>query len=357
MTAVHSPRAYAQNNNPAEDSDVDDPLMRADSDMRFVLDTLAAMEERPLASSTPREARRHPKLLDAASKLLADRGRALAGYPDIETEDVTIEGPDGDITARVYRRPDLDHVAPMLLFVHGGGWVTGDLESADTVARMLAKRCAAIVVSTHYRLAPEHKFPAAHEDTYAAWLWMIEHAEELGGDRARAGVAGEGVGANMALNIALQARDEANFRPRHLVLLQPLARGAAFGDSYEENSKVLPLGPSVIRWSQRHSFAGAADLEDPRINLVDRADLAGLPPTTIILAEIDPLRSEGEDLAHALNLAGNWVDVTTYDGVTHGFFGLGEIVNKAMFAQSQVVINLLAAFTPPGEDSGPRSRP
>lgn len=241
----------------------------------------------------------------------------------------------------------------MLLFIHGGGWVTGDLDSADTIARMLAKRCAAIVVSTHYRLAPEHKFPAAHDDTYAAWLWMIENADELGGDAGRAGVAGEGVGANMALNIALQARDEAGLRPRHLVLLQPLARAAAVGDSYEENSKALPLNPSVIRWSNRHSFADAADLEDPRINLVDRADLSGLPPATIILAEIDPLRSEGEDLAHALNLAGNWVDVTTYDGVTHEFFGLGEIVNKAMFAQSQVVINLLAAFTPrPGERAG-----
>jgi acetyl esterase len=347
MALVHTPRAYAQNTHGFAEIDLSDPLMRADADMRFVLEALEAMEERPLASSTPKEARRHPTLLNAVEKLLADRGGALAGNPDIESEEADIEGLDGNIAAQIYRRPDIEPAAPMLLFIHGGGWVTGDLDSGDTIARALAKRTGAVVVSTHYRQAPEHKFPAAHEDTYTAWLWLIEHAEVLGGDPTRVAVVGEGVGANMALNIALQARDEAGVRPKHLVLLQPLASGTPVGESYEENERAKPLNPSVIRWYKRHSFANAADLEDRRINLAARADLAGLPPTTVILAEIDPLRSEGEELAHALHVAGNWVDATTYDGVTHGFFGLGEIVNKAMFAQSQVAVNLKAAFARP----------
>jgi acetyl esterase/lipase len=174
---------------------------------------------------------------------------------------------------------------------------------------------------------------------------MIEHAETLGGDGTRAAVAGEGVGGNMAVNIAIQSRDELTTQPMHQVLISPLAGKDSTLPSYSEATRARPLNPAMLRWFKRQAFQTKADAADKRINLVARKDLAGLPPATIILAEIDPLRSEGEALAQALYQAGVWVDATTYHGVTHEFFGLGQIVNKAIFAQSQVANNLIEAFT------------
>ena len=314
------------------------PMARVDADMRHVLATLSALDPQPIEAGSASDARAQPTLTTALGVLL--RGRAEA--PTIGMELRMIPGPAGDIRARVYR-PAVNEPGtklPMILYLHGGGWVSGDLDSFEATPRALATRCNAVVVASHYRQAPEFKFPAAHEDAAAAWGWMIEHAEALGGDPDRAAIVGEDAGANMAVDVALAGRDGDAPRPKHLVLVTPMA-GTDFSlASYVENADSSPLSAAGVRWLYRKATRNRKAFSDPRLNLMDRGDLGGLPPVTMILAAIDPLLSEGELLAEALRHSGVWVDATVYDGVTHGFFGLARVVNKAMFAQGQVVRNL-----------------
>lgn len=318
------------------------PLARADADMRYVLEALRSLDGRPTEVCVPAQSRQQPGLDAALRKLLSDQHRA---EDDVATSEHSIETADGPLALRVYRGLQLDptETAPVILYLHGG-WVRASLDNYDATPRLLARKTGAVVVAPHYRRAPEHRFPAAHVDAYAAWLWLTEAAETLGVDLDRAAVVGESMGGNLALNVALQARDEAMLGPVHTVLLYPLAGSDLTLPSYAEHARSGPLNAATVRWMVRHAFANRADAEDKRINLMARTDLGGIAPVTLILAELDPLRSEGEMLAGALNAQGVMVDATTYDGVTHDFFGLGLLVNKAMFAQSQVVNNLKEAF-------------
>ncbi|HEY0918672.1 alpha/beta hydrolase [Devosia sp.] len=336
-------RNLAQNAGAAAAAPGGDPLARADADMKHVLDVLAGLGPKPIEQCSAPEARAQPGLAQALARLLRtgpdDQGVAM--------EFRMIPGPAGDIRARVYtprRDGGNGGAAPLLLYLHGGGWVIGDLDSYDATPRALARRCGAVVVSAHYRQAPEHRFPAAHLDSYAAWQWLLANAEALGGAAAKAAVVGEGSGANMAVNIALRARHEGAPVPLHLGLVTPMAGGDPSLPSYAENAEARPLNTATVRWFLRKALRDREAAADPRLRLAERADLGGLPPTTIVLAEIDPLRSEGEALADALRRSGVWVDCTTYDGVTHQFFGLAQVVNKAMFAQAQMARNLLEAF-------------
>jgi acetyl esterase/lipase len=338
-------RSFVENTPRSTDVFAGDAIARMDSDMKYMLDALTDLRAVNLQQLMPAEARRQPAFDAALAKRLRDQHRNDFEDQGISTEDIVIAGPEGDIPARVYRgekKPGT--VPPLILYIHGGGWVVGDLDTYDASPRALAKKTGAVVISTHYRQAPEHKFPAAHDDTYAAWLWMIENARKLGATPFKAAVVGEGVGANMALNIAIKARDAGRTQPVHQVLIHPVAGNDMSRPSYVANMRTKPLNTYLMQWYVRHSFANKDDTADPRINLVARNDLAGLPETTIILAEIDPLLSEGEALADALVNAGVDVEVTSYDGVTHDFFGLARFVNKAMFAQSQVAGNLSDAF-------------
>lgn len=338
-------RNLAQNEDSYARSHGGNPLARADADMKHVLDVLMAMEPKPIEHCSAPEARAQPTLAQALGRIVRDG----AGDQGVDMELRLIPGSAGDLRARVYtpRLPEGDRKPPLILYLHGGGWVIGDLDSYDAAPRALAKRCGAVVLSAHYRQAPEFRFPAAHLDSYESWLWMIGNAEALGGDPARAAIVGEGAGANLAVNIALRAFHEGAPRPLHLALVTPMAGGDLSLPSYIENVGSMPLNTATVRWFLRKALRGKEAAHDPRLRLIERADLGGLPPTTIILAEIDPLRSEGELLADALRRSGVWVDCTTYDGVTHQFFGLAQIVNKAMFAQSQVARNLGQAFEAP----------
>ena len=323
-----------------------DPMSRLDADMKHVLDRLADMGARPLELLSPDMARRQPRPAEAISAVLGQQGRER---PDdgVEVEDVTIAGAESDLPGRIYRPIGLlSRLNPVVLFFHGGGFVTGDLDSHDASARALARRTGAIVVSVAYRLAPEHKFPAAHDDAWAAWRWLGEKLRDLAGDTRRLAVAGEDAGANLAANIALRARDEGTTRPVHQVLIHPIAGNDLTTASYGETLRAQPIGLPAMRWRFRHALADEAAGADDRINLVGRDDLAGAPPATIILAGIDPLRSEGEALAEALEQAGVPVNCWTYEGVTQGFFGLGLVVTKALFAQSDTADVLGKAFGP-----------
>ncbi|MET3927667.1 alpha/beta hydrolase [Devosia sp. 2618] len=323
-----------------------DAMSRIDTDMKLVLDRLRDLGARPLENIPPHVARRQPRAAEAITAILGQQQRER---PDdgVQTEDRMVPGAEDNLAARLYRPSGLlTRLNPMVLYFHGGGFVTGDLDSHDASARAIARRTGAIVVSVAYRLAPEHKFPAAHDDAWAAWRWLTEQARELGGDPRRIAVAGEDAGANLAAHVAISARVARSTRPIHQLLIHPIAGGDLTTASYGQTLRARPVGLPAMRWRFRHLLSEESEIHDPRIDLVSRDDLAGIAPATIILAGIDPLRSEGEALAEALERAG--VDVTcwTYEGVTQGFFGLGMVVTKALFAQGDAADALNKAFVP-----------
>lgn len=194
---------------------------RLDADMRHVLNVLAGMGGKPIEECRTAEARAQPTLDMALRRILRD------GSDDqgVGMEMRLIPGPKGDIRARVYfpHADGVDGPRPLILYFHGGGFVLGDVDLYDATPRGLCQRTGAVVVSAHYRQAPEHRFPAAHEDAFAAWSWAVEHAESLGADPGRMAIVGEGSGANLAVNVALRARDEGLRAPLHLGLVTPMA--------------------------------------------------------------------------------------------------------------------------------------
>ncbi|WP_108398380.1 alpha/beta hydrolase [Devosia submarina] len=332
---------------PAGDSSAGGAPAQLDADMKHVLDVLGELGARPLEYSTPSMARRQPRLADAVASIISRQNRSAA-EDGVAAEEFVI--PNGDVEplgARLYRPLGLlSRLNPMVLYFHGGGFVTGDLDSHDTSARAIARRTGAIVVSIAYRLAPEHRFPAAHEDSWTVWTWLLEQAHELGGDPRRIAVAGEDAGANLAANIAIRARNERTTRPIHQGLIHPMAGSDWTRESYGQFQRARPIGLAAMRWRYRQLLEQEGEINDPRVDLLAQDSLRNLAPATIILAEADPLRSEGEALAQAFVDSGTPVECRTYAGVTQGFFGLGQLVTKALFAQTDLAQALGRAFAP-----------
>jgi acetyl esterase/lipase len=231
----------------------------------------------------------------------------------------------------------------VIVYTHGGGWVIATNDTYDASARALCNAAEAVVVSVEYRKAPEHKFPAAHEDAYTAYLWALNNAPEIDGDPARVALAGESAGGNLAISTAILARDRGEQPPSHILAVYPIADGNTESESYREHHDAKPLNRPMMAWFFGHYLRTPADAAHPLISLV-HADLHGLPPTTIITAEIDPLRSDGEELAERLRQAGVEVDYHTFGGVTHEFFGMGAVVGKANKAVKVAAKGLRSGF-------------
>ena len=199
------------------------------------------------------------------------------------------------------------------------------------------------MVSTHYRLAPEHPFPASHEDTFAAYKWSRENAASFNGDPNRMAVAGESAGGNMAAAISLMAREQKVPLPLHQLLVYPVAGADMNTPSFEENANAKPLNKAMMEWFARHELKNPQDKQDPRLDLLN-ANLKGMPSTTIITAEIDPLRSGGKMLADKLKAAGVEVNYKNYDGVAHEFFGMGAVLDQSKAANLLAAKDLKKAF-------------
>ncbi len=321
---------------------------QADPQMQAVLDQLGKLGGKPIETLEPAEARKQPTPADAVKALIQSQGKTPTPEAVGKVEDRTFPGPAGPVKVRVYTPAGAGTAAgaprPVVLYIHGGGWVIADLDTYDASPRAIANAADAIVVSTHYRQGPEHKFPAAHDDTLAAYKWLLANAASLGGDPKRVAVVGESAGGNMAANVAIAARDQKLQAPVHQVLIYPVADASMSTPSYTENANAKPLNKPMMEWFARHYLPSAESAKDPRIALVGRKDLAGLAPATVVLAQIDPLRSEGEQYGQALQGAGVPVTIKNYDGVAHEFFGMAPVVDKAKQAQQLVGQQLKSAF-------------
>lgn len=319
--------------------------IRADDDMLQLAKCHASLGPKAIEKLSPEEARRQPTPADAVMALLRQQGRSTRPedlVPGVSSRDTLVGGAAGDLPARIYT-PEGTGPFPVILYFHGGGWVIADRTVYDGGARGLSKEANAIVVSVDYRQAPEHKFPAAWDDALAAYRWVLDNARSLGADPGLIALAGESAGGNLAVATAIAARDAGLPSPCHVVSVYPVAQTSMNTESYIENAIAKPLNRAMIAWFADKLVRSEDALKDPRFSLVD-ARLEGLPPVTIINARIDPLRSDGAKLEHALRAAGVPVERRVYEGVAHEFFGAAAVLDKARQAQGYAGERLKSAF-------------
>ncbi|MCQ4158972.1 alpha/beta hydrolase [Roseomonas sp. GC11] len=342
-----------------------DPTGRADPEMRALLESLQALNPRPVETLRPEEARLQPTLADAVAQRQRALGRPALPRPLPLVRDIEIPGLGGPLPARLYspvpplRAGDAPRpLLPLIVYYHGGGFVIGSLDAYDASARALAAEAQAMVLSVHYRQAPEARFPAAHQDAYAAYVWALQNAAQFGADLTRVAVVGESAGGNLAINVAMAAREGRTPLPVAMGLIYPLAGTDMSTPSYQQNAMARPLNAAMMQWFLRHATVLPGELQDPRLNVYGRADLRGLPKAILITAEIDPLRSDGLLLAGRLQQSGVQVVGQDFPGVTHEFFGVDPLVlPKAGAAQRFMAGELRSAFALPAPALIPPSRP
>ena len=266
--------------------------------------------------------------------------------PELESaKPLSIPAPHGAIAAHIYTPKTLrktNGLAPCLIFYHGGGWVIGDLDSHDVVCRKLAHEGELIVISVDYRLAPEHKFPAAVDDAITAAKWIAANAQQLGIDAARLMVGGDSAGGNLAAVVALAARDGNGPEIAGQVLIYPATDFAMKTASHSEPDTSILLTHSVIKWFCNHYLSGPADVDNWQASPARAKTLAGLPPAYVLTAGGDPLRDEGDEYAARLKEAGVAVTYRHFPGQFHGFFTMGKLLNQANIAASEIGVWLKA---------------
>ncbi len=240
-----------------------------------------------------------------------------AGAPEpARVENRTVPGPAGDIPVRIYASAG-EHL-PVVMFYHGGGWVLGDIDSHDgTCKQLLSEIGDAVIVSVDYRLAPEHKYPAAADDCYAAAVWVAEHGAEIGADGSRMAVAGDSAGGNLSAVVSQMARDRGGPQIAAQVLHVPVTDHNFDTGSYQDNAEGLLLTRASMVWFWDHYLPNAEAGQEAYASPLRADDLSGLPPALIQTAEYDPLRDEGEAYGAAIAAAGGDVSVRRYDGVVH----------------------------------------
>ena len=267
-----------------------------------------------------------------ARRLYLDARRALQPDPVAvgEVRDLTAPGPAGPMAVRLYRgrAAKAGEAQPALVYFHGGGWVIGSLESHDGVCRELANRADCTVLSIDYRLAPEHKFPAAVEDCIAATHWVWENADTLGVDRRRLAVGGDSAGGNLAAVVALDARDRGTPKLKFQLLIYPACDMGMGHPSIARFAEQLPLTRSTMTWFIDLYLRGPADAADWKASPLKARELASLPPAYVLTAGYDPLCDEGEAYAAALKAAGVAVETKRFAGQIHGFLNMGKFISE-----------------------------
>ena len=306
--------------------------MPLDPQAKAVMDQVAALGFPAAHTVSPQQARANAQ------------ARPRAAGPEVaRVENRTIPGPDSQLPVRIYTPPG-NGPFPALVWFHGGGWVVGDLESADATARHLTLGAGCVVVSVDYRLAPEAKFPGPAEDCYAATQWVAEHADEIGVSGNNLAVGGDSAGGNLAAAVCLMVKDRGGPPLGMQLLVYPVTDRAFQTDSYVDNAEGYSLTRDTMIWYWDHYLANDADANNPYAAPQQAQDLRGLPSAVVITAEYDPLRDEGEAYAHRLEAAGVPTTCTRYPGMIHGFFGMSAVVDKGKDAIAQASAALIAAF-------------
>jgi acetyl esterase len=246
------------------------------------------------------------------------------------TSDVTFKGPDGNsLLLRVYR-PKADHALPIIVYLHGGGFVMGDTAVADPISRALANRAASVVVAVEYRKAPEHPFPAGLEDAYAALCWLYNHAEEIGGNPTQIVLAGDSSGGNFAAVLPLLSKERGGPQIALQVLLYPVTDTNMETPSWKElgNGDYVVSAQSMSWYFSM--YLNGADPNDPHVSPMKAKFLGGMPPAFIAIPEYDPLRNWGESYARRLEKAGVEVDLRVYEGQIHGFWWMSALIPRGL---------------------------
>ena len=308
--------------------------MPIDSQMQRIIDATVALNLPPMEKMTPAEAR--------AGMLARTAGLGpVEEVAKVADHRIPVEG--GDIGARSYT-PRGTGPFPALVFFHGGGWVIGDIETHDGICRALANAAGCVVVSVDYRLAPEHKYPVAAEDAFAATRWVAREASRLGVDGRRLAVGGDSAGGNLAAAVTLMARERGGPELALQVLVYPVTEHGFDTASYKELAEGYLLTREAMKWFWAHYLPQAADGRHPYASPMLAKDLASLPPALVLTAEYDPLRDEGEAYADRLRAAGVPVTVTRYPGLVHGFIRMINLVDKARAAKDEIAAALKKAF-------------
>ncbi len=293
-----------------------------------------------------------PMQFDDLGSMTAQEVRALfeqreppPGEDVASVEDLEVPGPDGPLPVRVYRPDGAAVPAPVVVFFHGGGWVLGSIATHDATCRGLANRTGAVYVSVDYRLAPEHPYPAAPEDCYAATCWVADHAADLGVDPGRLAVAGDSAGGNLAAVVCQMARDRSGPAIAFQLLIYPVTDlDLDRWPSMEENADGPLLTREGMDWFARHYVGTLPFTGDPYAAPIRAADLSGLPPAYVATAGHDPLRDEGAGYAEALAAAGVTVGYDNFATMIHGFVGFADVVPAAGEARDRIAAALAAGL-------------
>lgn len=316
-----------------------------DPQMLAVIEQLQSFEIPPLNQLSPFQARNAKTPTDAVQALMMRTGMPPMP-PRADIGHLVVPGPTPEgVLVRTYTPAGVAGGAtlPVIVYAHGGGWVIADLDTYEPSARALAEKVNAVVLSVAYRQAPENQFPAAHEDVFAVYRWATQNARSIGGDAERIALAGESAGGNLAVAVALMARERDVPMPAHVLAVYPIADGDTQSPSYDRYAGAQPLSRPLMEWFFRHYLSREADARSPWISLVS-ADYRGFPPVTIINAQIDPLQSEGEELAERMRQAGVDVRQRTFPGVTHEFFGMAAVLEQAAQAQAMAAERMRASL-------------
>jgi acetyl esterase len=306
--------------------------MPLDPQARQVLDQIAQLGFPPVEMVSPEQAR------------INFKARPRAAGPEVaKVEDRTIPGPGSEISIRIYT-PHGPGPFPALVWFHGGGWVVGDLDTADATARHLTVGAGCVTVSVDYRLAPETKFPGAADDCYAATVWTVQNATSLNADPGMIAVGGDSAGGNLAAVVSQMARDRHTPPLTFQLLVYPVTAYDFETRSYQQNAEGYLLTRDSMRWYWEQYLRDLTDASNPYAAPLVAEDLHGLPAALVITAEFDPLRDEGEAYARRLQEAGVPTQCTRYDGMMHGFFGMPAVLAKGQQAIDEASAALKRAF-------------